>query len=130
MIFTMPEQINMFIFSILSGVIIGIFFDLYRTIRGFERVNSIIMTIEDILFWILMGIIIFIFMLYTSYAYMSFNIFAYMVLGFAVYNLLFSKKIMKGLISVFMSLGKFNRIIFYRLIYPFKLFYHKFFVKK
>jgi len=85
MIFTMPEQVNLFIYSLLCGALIGVLFDVYRTFRGFESLNKLVTAIEDLLFWILTGLIIFIFMMYTSYAFMSFNVFVYIALGLFIY---------------------------------------------
>ncbi len=118
MLFTMEQQIILFVFSLLSGVLIGVLFDIYRIIRGFEDVGAIITIIQDILFWIATGFIVFIFMMYTSYAYMSFNVFVYVGIGLFVYIKLISKIFINVLHNVLLAIGKVLRVIFNTLSYP------------
>ncbi|HAG43270.1 MAG TPA: spore cortex biosynthesis protein YabQ [Clostridium sp.] len=118
MLFTMEQQIILFVFSLLSGVLIGVLFDIYRIIRGFEDVGAIITIIQDILFWIATGFIVFIFMMYTSYAYMSFNVFVYVSIGLFVYIKLISKIFINVLHNVLVAIGKVLRVIFNTLSYP------------
>jgi len=108
----MEQQIILFVFSLLSGVLIGVLFDIYRIIRGFEDVGAIITIIQDILFWIATGFIVFIFMMYTSYAYMSFNVFVYVSIGLFVYIKLISKIFINVLHNVLVAIGKVLRVIF------------------
>jgi len=114
----MEQQIILFVFSLLSGVLIGVLFDIYRIIRGFEDVGAIITIIQDILFWIATGFIVFIFMMYTSYAYMSFNVFVYVSIGLFVYIKLISKIFINVLHNVLVAIGKVLRVIFNTLSYP------------
>ncbi len=118
MLFTMEQQIILFAFSLLSGVLIGVLFDIYRIIRGFEDVGAIITIIQDVLFWIATGFIVFIFMMYTSYAYMSFNVFVYVSIGLFVYIKLISKIFINVLHNVLLAIGKVLRVIFNTLSYP------------
>ncbi len=118
MLFTMEQQIILFVFSLLSGVLIGILFDIYRIIRGFEDVGAIITIIQDVLFWIATGFIVFVFMMYTSYAYMSFNVFVYVSAGLFVYIKLISKIFINVLHNVLLAIGKVLRVIFNTLSYP------------
>ncbi|WP_242859770.1 spore cortex biosynthesis protein YabQ [Clostridium argentinense] len=114
----MEQQIILFVFSLLSGVLIGVLFDIYRIIRGVEDVGAIITIIQDILFWIATGFIVFIFMMYTSYAYMSFNVFVYVSIGLFVYIKLISKIFINVLHNVLVAIGKVLRVIFNTLSYP------------
>lgn len=130
MIFTMHQQINLFIFSIFSGVLLGIFFDCYRIIRGFENPNRLITAIEDILFWILAGILIFIFMMYTNYAYISFNVFIYGIMGLFLYFKLFSTLFIKIVYNIIVIMLKIARLLIYRATYPFRIIFYKLTEKK
>ena len=58
-------QFNIVIYSLLAGILTGMFFDVYRIIRGLN-VNKILIWIEDLLFWILCSGIIFTFLLYFN----------------------------------------------------------------
>lgn len=125
MIFDMGRQITLFIFSLLSGMLVGIFFDIYRVIRGFEQPGIIITAIQDLLFWILTGIIVFIFMMYTNYAYMSFNVFVYNGIGLFIYFKLFSHIFLLGYGKVLNAILAIFRVTFYYLFYPIRIIFHK-----
>lgn len=125
MIFSMSQQINLFVFSLLSGALIGILFDIYRTIRGFESLNKFVTAVEDILFWILTGIIVFIFMMYTSYAYLSFNVFVYLAMGLFIYLKLISKVFATTLHNLFGIFLKIFRVVFYVVTYPIRVSFYK-----
>lgn len=53
----MTNQAYTFIVFILNGIIIGILFDCFRILRKSFKTSDIITYIEDILFWIIAGII-------------------------------------------------------------------------
>ena len=125
MIFNMDKQITIFIFSILSGFLIGVFFDLYRIIRGNEIPGKIVTAIEDLLFWILTAILVFIFMMYTNYAYLSFNIFAYIAIGIFVYFKLISKLVINILKNVFRIVQLGVRVLIYHVFYPIRVIFQK-----
>jgi len=125
MIFDMGRQITLFIFSLLSGMLVGIFFDVYRVIRGFEQPGIIITAIQDLLFWILTGIIVFIFMMYTNYAYMSFNVFVYNGIGLFIYFKLFSHIFLLGYGKILNAILAIFRVTFYYLFYPIRIIFHK-----
>lgn len=125
MIFDMSRQVTLFIYSILSGILIGVLFDIYRIIRGVEEPGKIVTAIEDLLFWILTAIIIFVFMMYTNYAYLSFNIFVYIAMGIFLHFKLFSKTFIKILNSVLKYVFSLLRMIFYHIFYPFRIIFQK-----
>jgi spore cortex biosynthesis protein YabQ len=125
MIFDMSRQITLFIFSLLSGMLVGIFFDVYRVLRGFEEPGTMITAIQDMLFWILTGIIVFIFMMYTNYAYMSFNVFVYNGIGLIIYLKLFSHVFILGYGKILNAILAIFRVIFYYLFYPIRIIFHK-----
>ena len=94
MVLTMTLQVKIVIFSILAGVLTGIMFDLYRLYRGFTT-SKIVMIIEDILFWILATIVVFIFLLNTNYAFVSAYVYISIGMGILLYLRLFSKILRK-----------------------------------
>lgn len=125
MIFEMSRQVSIFIFSLLSGMLVGTFFDAYRVIRGFQEPGKIITIIQDFLFWILTGIMIFTFIMYTNYAYMSFNVFVYDALGLFLYFKIFSHLVILGYNKILNWVLTIFRIIFYYLSYPTRVVFEK-----
>lgn len=53
----MNNQAYTFIIFIINGIIIGLLFDCFRIIRKSFKTSDMITYIEDILFWIIAGII-------------------------------------------------------------------------
>lgn len=125
MIFDMSRQVTLFIFSLLSGMAVGVLFDFYRVIRGFEEPGKVITAIQDILFWILTGVLIFLFMMYTNYAYMSFNVFMYNGIGLILYFKIFSKYAIKLWDKVFSAVMTIIRLMINWVFYPLRIIFHK-----
>lgn len=94
MVLPIGVQINIIIFSFLAGMIIGLLFDGYRLIRGFNS-SKIMLIIQDGLFWILVSLIVFVFLLYFDYGFLSLYIYLTIALGLGVYLIIFSRLIFK-----------------------------------
>lgn len=121
MLISISTQLNLIIFSILAGVLTGMLFDLYRVFRGFRNPNKILTFFEDTLFWILTGIIVFIFLLLTNYAYMRGYVYIAIAAGIFLYMGLLSGLFIKAQYKVIKNVTKFIRIIFNFLLYPLHL---------
>ena len=116
-------QLNILIYSILSGILVGILFDLYNIIRG-KKIPKIIIVVEDILFWILTAIIIFTFLLYNNYAFLGPYVYIFMIITIIFYLKLMSPKILKVEMYIISKLSYLIRIILKNLIYPVKIIYY------
>ena len=124
------DQIKLLLFSILSGVIIGIIYDIYRLMRGIKIHNSIITFLEDTLFWILSAIIVFIFLLYTSYAFIGTYVYLYIAIGILIYFRALSKTIFKLENKLINITAKTFRVVINYGLYPFLLLNEKLNAKK
>lgn len=122
-------QINIVLYSIFSGILTGILFDLYNIIRGF-KIPKIIIIVEDILFWILTAFIVFTFLLYTNYAFLGPYVYIFMILTLIIYLKFISPVIFKLEKYIISKIGKFIRIIFKNSIYPIKIIYYSIYGKK
>lgn len=116
-------QFDIVIYSILSGVLVGILFDLYNIIRG-VKIPKIIIIIEDILFWILTAIIVFTFLLYMNYAFLGPYVYIFMILTLIIYLKIISPTVLKLEIYIINKVGKFIRILLKNLVYPIKIMYY------
>lgn len=89
------NQLELFLIFITNGIIIGILFDIFRVLRKTFKTNDIVTYLEDILFWILTGIII----LYSIFTFNSGEIRLFMFLaiciGATIYLFLFSSYFIK-----------------------------------
>lgn len=102
------EQIQTFLIFIVVGIIISLIFDIFRILRKVYKFSDMLIYMQDILFWLLTGIIIlqsiFIFNSGDIRVFLFFGIF----IGVFVYTSLFSQYIIKiGTII----LNVFNKII-------------------
>ena len=122
-------QFKIIFYAIVSGFLFGILFDFYRIIWGI-KIPNIIIAIEDILFFILCGIVIFVFLLYSGYAYFSVYVYVFIMLALIIY-LRFISKVSYRFIkkAVFIVITVF-RVAVKNIFYPFRLFLAKISIKK
>lgn len=94
------NQAILFLVFIIIGIIIGFLFDIFRILRKTFNTPDVITYVEDIIFWILTGII-------TLYAIFYFNngeirlfMFLAIILGCIIYMILLSKYIVNISVKV------------------------------
>lgn len=124
MLTSVSTQFNLLLFSLIAGVITGVLFDLYRVFRGLENPNIVVTFIQDTLFWILTGIIVFIFLLSTNHAYMREYVYIAIAAGVVLYMGLISKYFIKAQYKIIRSTAKVIRVSFNFLIYPLQLLFY------
>ena len=107
------NQAYLFLVFSLTGVEIGILFDFFRILRRTIKTGNIVTYIQDILFWILTGILV----LYNIWYFNNGEIRIYMFLGIIIGTLIY----MSTLSSIFVKLfTKILSIIIKALEIPFK----------
>lgn len=113
------SQFNTVFIFFLTGICIGLLFDFFRIQRKVLKTCDFITYIQDVLFWIVSGlIIIFVIMKYTNgeiRIYMVLGI----ILGILIYFLIISKYIMK----IFVCILSFLLNIIGKLLFPIKKIY-------
>lgn len=119
MLLPLKMQFNMIIYPFISGFIIGVFFDIYRIIKGKERIK-VISIFEDVLFWILCGVSIFIFLLKFNYGFLNVYVYTFILIGIFIYFSILSKNLLKLERFLIEKILKTIRIIFKNLIYMLK----------
>lgn len=116
----MNQLINMLLF-ILTGIVIGVLFDIFRIIRRSFKTPDFLTYIEDILFWLMAGIIL----LFTIFTFnngeIRLYIFVSLLFGLTIYLLTLSKFFIKINVKI---IGILKKIV----CYPIKLIYN--FIKK
>ena len=124
MLLEINMQFNIVIYSIIAGIITGILFDMYRIIRDLNS-KKIVAMVEDILFWILAGMIVFTFLLYTNYAFLTPYVYIFIIISLLFYFKFISryfynieKDIVNGICVTIRVLGK-------NILYPLKFVLYK-----
>lgn len=109
------EQILILIYSFLSGIIFGISFDVYKIIMGNSK--KVLGFIKCTIFWIIVGIGVFWFLLYTQYAILSFYTYFYIFLGSFIYLKFISKFLFNKVKNLIFSIRSFLRVVFKNIFY-------------
>lgn len=130
MIISLINQVKLIIFGLLSGLITGILFDLYRLIRGFENPNKVLTIIQDLLFWTLTSIVVFIFLMYTNEGYINFYVYVCLIIGAYLYLKLFSSVFIRVQYRLLKFHGKSFRVVWNLILYPVDLLLYKLKIKK
>ncbi|WP_426351377.1 spore cortex biosynthesis protein YabQ [Alloiococcus sp. CFN-8] len=117
-------QFRIIMYSFMAGLMTGFIFDIYRIIRG-RKVIKYIVFIEDLLFWILCSLVVFVFLLYTQFAVLSVYVYIYLILGIIFYLWFFSNFFFKIEKKAIEFLWKFFRVLIKFLIYPFKIIFYR-----
>ena len=115
------NQALLFCVFIINGLLIGLLFDFFRILRKSFKTSDIITYIEDILFWILTGIIL----LYSIFTFnngeIRFYMFLGVILGCIIYMLLFSRYIVNTITKIVLFFKKIIIKIINIMIYPLKM---------
>lgn len=115
------QQLYILLCFILTGISIGILFDIFRIIRRSFKTSNIITYIHDFLFWILTGAILLFSIFNFNNGELRGYIFIGIILGIILYISIFSKHFTKIFVKIIVT---FKKII----NYPVKLCYN--FMKK
>lgn len=115
------SQGYLFLIFILVGIIIGLLFDFFRILRRTFKTSDFITYIQDILFWILSGIIL----IYSIFVFNNGELRAYIFLsifiGIITYMLTISKYFIKLNVLILTEIKKVITTILKIITYPFKL---------
>lgn len=110
------NQAYLFLVFSLTGVAIGILFDFFRILRKSIKTSNIITYIQDILFWILTGIIILYSIWYFNNGELRIFVFLGIIIGILIYMTTFSNIVVKLFTKILVFLINILKI-------PFKLIY-------
>ncbi|MEK6263940.1 MAG: spore cortex biosynthesis protein YabQ [Clostridium sp.] len=130
MIISLIGQVKLIIFGLLAGVITGVCFDIYRLIRGFGNTNKIMTIIQDLLFWVLTSIVVFIFLMYTNEGYINFYVYLCLIIGVYLYLKCLSTVFIKVQFNLMKFYGKVFRVVWNAILYPANLLFYKQKIKK
>ena len=117
------DQAYLFIVFSLTGVVIGILFDFFRILRRSFKTSNIITYVEDVLFWILTGVLILYNIWYFNNGEIRIYMFLGIIMGVLIYMLTLSNIIISLLSKILISIVKVLELPFKTL---FSIF-HKFF---
>ena len=114
-------ELYSFLVYLISGMIIGILFDIFRILRKSFQTPDIITYIEDILFWILTGI----FLIIVLFKFSDGQLRIYQIIGLLIGAIIYMLSISKFFIKINVTIIRFIKNIVYKIIkillYPIKI---------
>ncbi len=110
------NQAYLFLVFSLTGVAIGILFDFFRILRRSIKTSNIVTYIQDILFWILTGIIVLYSIWYFNNGELRIFVFLGLILGILIYMATLSSIIVKIFTRIMIFLINILKV-------PFKMIY-------
>ncbi|GFI61758.1 hypothetical protein IMSAG049_00926 [Clostridiales bacterium] len=121
MILSIAEQAAVFVFVFVSGLSSGAFYDLIEILRMNIKHSRMAVYTEDIIYWLVVIVTLFLFLLDKNYADIRlFNI-AGFFFGMIIYNVFLSPTIIKILMIIIRIIRKILRLLFEIILTPFKL---------
>lgn len=114
------NQVYLFFIFIANGVLIGIFFDIFRILRKSFKTSDFVTYIEDFLFWILTGFSIIYFMFVFNNGEIRLFMFFGIAVGITLYMLIFSSFLIKINVTIITFLKKIISKVIGVILIPFK----------
>ena len=121
----MNSEFNIFLAFILIGLILGLLFDFFRILRRVYNTPDFLTIIEDVIFWIISGVIILVGIFVLNEGRIRAYLFIGLFIGIVFYIIMISKLVIKFGTSFF---NLFNKVILFPLQKILRVFY-KMFVK-
>lgn len=82
-----PRQLELFGYSLVFGVLLGVLYDVFRIFRLIFLKNKVAVIFQDILFWVIAGFGTFLFFLATNFGHIRFYMLLGMLIGALAYYL-------------------------------------------
>ena len=93
---SIASQVLVFVYSLFLGVLLGITYDIFRIIRMVINSKNIAVFIQDVLYFIISGVITFLFVLGVNNGDSRFYVLAGEGIGWIIYHITLGNAIYKG----------------------------------
>ena len=111
------NQTYLFLVFSLTGVFIGILFDFFRILRKSFKTSDILTYIEDIIFWVLTGILV----LYNIWYFNNGEIRLFMFLGIIMGTMIYMLTLSNIVIKIFYSIISFLKVVMMKIFIILKI---------
>lgn len=115
------EQVYIFFYAVLAGGIIAFLYDILRIKRRAIKTNVVMLSIEDIIYWLLSAIIVFLTVYNSNDGQMRGFIFLGNILGVTIYLSVFSRLVIASSMMIINFIKKVLLFIWKVVTYPFRL---------
>ena len=100
----MASQILALVIMVVTGLVTGFMFDVYRVVRSLVQPNRQMSVVMDFIFWLMVTPVIFVLLIACNWGQLRLYVFLGMALGLFCYFQLFSEAVLWTLIHAFRSL--------------------------
>lgn len=94
MITPVNSQALIFLYTVIGGAAVALVFDLFRILRKAVRTGSLVTFAEDLLFWLIVSVIMFLTIFYSNDGELRAYLFIGACIGVILYALLLSRIVM------------------------------------
>ncbi len=94
MILSITSQAYAFLLSVAGGMLIALVYDAFRIFRRVVKTGSVVTNVQDLLYWLLATVIMFLNIFYSNDGELRAYLFVGAFLGVVLYTLVFSKIVM------------------------------------
>lgn len=115
------SQANIFLWSIVGGMLIGLVYDAFRIKRKAIKTGGFWVFVEDLAYWIIAALIMFCVVYYSNDGEVRGYIFIATIIGVVLYALLLSRIIMKSSMFIIGLICKIIKIVYNVLTYPIRV---------
>lgn len=109
------RQVYVFLLANFAGALVGMIFDIFRVKRKLVQTSDIVVYIEDILYWLIISVVLFLLMYYSRECELRSYILLGLFIGVVMYMCMLSR-------YVLMVLERVIRIIYRCVILPIRVF--------
>ena len=120
------SQAQIFLHSVIGGMIIAFIYDAFRIKRRAVKTSALVTYIEDIIYWIIVSIIMFAVVYYSNEGEIRGYLFLGTILGAILYALLLSRVVMNSALFIIKIVCRVFSSIWMVVSYPFKLIFKLF----
>lgn len=120
------DQVYIFLYAILGGAIVAFLYDVLRIKRRAIKTSVILVSLEDILYWLIAAIILFLIVYKSNSGEMRGYIFIGNVIGVILYEEIFSRIVIGSSMMIINIVKKTVMFIWRILSYPFRVLYKVF----
>lgn len=121
MTISVSAQAFTFMCSVVGGIAIALIYDIFRIKRKAFKTGNLAIYIEDLLYWLLVAVIMFIMVYYSNEGELRSYLFIGAFLGVVFYAMLLSKPVMNSSIFIINIIRKIFKTVYFVVSYPFRL---------
>lgn len=121
MMLSISEQVIVFLSTALCGMVIALVYDMFRIFRKAVRTGSIMTFVQDILYWIIASVIMFVTIYCSNDGELRGFLFLGAFLGVILYAFAFSRAIMNSSLFIIRVVTRIIKFVSFLISYPFRI---------